>query len=240
LVLLNRVTVAYPLQSSDFGGVMRLANLVIVEYNLPTVITPLLRAGGDCEKIILSPPPRYMKRCCKYRGHLVNKKEENYAAEMGEALAEMRDSMKDLIFGEKIRNFKALSTTRLFMEDEETAADKLREFWKDNALHMTAEGYEELVTAITNVISSAKFNQPVQGGGARANLSTAGGSGSVRTSLWPTGDTTTAGRLPEISWCPRTASCPQRPWRSQTESGPRRWEVESPKQGQQYYKVKKY
>jgi hypothetical protein len=119
---------------------------------LVNAITPLLRAGGDCEKIVLSLLPRYMRKCCKDKGHLVNKKEATYATDMGEALAEMRDSMKDLIFGKKIRNFKVLSTTKLFMEDEETAADKLRELWRDDPVHMTGAGYEELVTAITNVI----------------------------------------------------------------------------------------
>jgi hypothetical protein len=77
--------------------------------SLVNTITPLLRAGGECEKIILSPLPRYMmKRCCKDRNHLVNKREDSYAKDMGEALADMRDSMKDLIFGKKNKKLQGL------------------------------------------------------------------------------------------------------------------------------------
>jgi hypothetical protein len=162
---------------------------------LVNAITPLLRAGGDCEKIVLSPLPRYMRKCCKDKAHLVNKKEATYASDMGEALAEMRDSMKDLIFGKKIRNFKVLSTTKLFMEDEEAAADKLREFWKDDAVHMTGAGYEELVTAITNVISSAKFNRPYVGGGrGRASLAATGRGQIRKRQQWVCEDDTLAHR----------------------------------------------
>jgi hypothetical protein len=37
----------------------------------------------------------------------VNKKDDDYASTMGESLSDMRDSMKDLIYGKKIRAFKA-------------------------------------------------------------------------------------------------------------------------------------
>jgi hypothetical protein len=101
-----------------------------------------------------------MRRCCKDRAHLTNKKDGDYAAKMGEALAEMRDSMKDLIYSKRIRNFKVLSTTMLFMDDTDNAADKLRAFWKDNAVHMTQEGYTELVNAVVNVITTATYTRP--------------------------------------------------------------------------------
>jgi hypothetical protein len=168
--------------------------------SLINIITPLLRAGGDCEKIILSPLPRYMKRCCKDRNHLVNKREDSYASDMGEALADMRDSMKDLIFGKKIRNFKVLSTTMLFMEDVDKAPEKLREFWKDDPVHMTAEGYEELVTAISKVISNATFNRPAPGRPGKSGGHHAGGrGGSRKRSQWVCEDDTVAHRHDEDS-----------------------------------------
>jgi hypothetical protein len=173
--------------------------------SLVNIVTPLLRAGGDCEKIILSPLPRYMmKRCCKDKNHLVNKREESYAKDMGEALADMRDSMKDLIFGKKIRNFKVLSTTMLFLDDEDKAPEKLREFWKDDPVHMTAEGYEELVTAVTKVISTATFNRPAQGRPGKSSGYHGGGRGSSRggsrkRSQWVCEDDTVAHRRDEDS-----------------------------------------
>jgi hypothetical protein len=51
--------------------------------NLVNQITPLLMAGSTSEKIILSPLPRYMRRCCKKKEHLVNKREEDYAQKIG-------------------------------------------------------------------------------------------------------------------------------------------------------------
>jgi hypothetical protein len=124
-------------------------------------ITPLLRAGGDREKIILSPLPRYMKRCCKEKEHLTNKKESNYASKMGEALASIRDSMKDLIYGKRIRSFKVPNATQLIMgDDEESAAANLRNFWREDAVHMTDEGYDTLVEALAEMAISGTFKRP--------------------------------------------------------------------------------
>jgi hypothetical protein len=74
--------------------------------NLINTVTPLLRAGGD--KVILSPLTRCIKRCCKNRVHLTNKADDDYAMKMRESLADIRDSMKDLIFGKRIRSFRVL------------------------------------------------------------------------------------------------------------------------------------
>jgi hypothetical protein len=81
---------------------------------------------------------------------------------MGEALLDMQDSMKDLIFGKKIRSFKVLSTMLLITGKEETdaAAAKVRALWKDDAVHMAEEGYVELVSAIFEQISTGTFNRP--------------------------------------------------------------------------------
>jgi hypothetical protein len=53
-----------------------------VVKGLVSSITPLLHAGGEVEKIILSPLPSYTKRCCKEKSHLTNKKDEDYVAAM--------------------------------------------------------------------------------------------------------------------------------------------------------------
>jgi hypothetical protein len=135
----------------------------MVVKNLVSGITPLLRAGGEAEKIVLSPLPRYMKKCCRDRSHLTNRKDDDYAAAMGEALEDIRNSMKDLIFGKKIRNFKVLSTTRLFGDNVEETAEKIRSFWKEDPVHMTPEGYSVLVEAIVDVASNAAYNRPTAG-----------------------------------------------------------------------------
>jgi hypothetical protein len=132
-----------------------------VVKNLVNSITPLLRAGGDNEKLILSPLPRYIKRCCKDKTHLTNKRDEDYASKMGESLTDIRDSMKDMIFGKRIRSFKVLLTTKLVMGGEDDdAAENIRRFWKEDAVHMTAEGYDTLVTALAELATTATYKRP--------------------------------------------------------------------------------
>jgi lysophospholipase L1-like esterase len=127
--------------------------------NLVNQITPLLRAGGTSEKIILSPLPRYMRRCCKKKEHLVNKKEKDYAQKMGEALSNIRDSMKDLIFGKKINSFKVPNAAKLVMGDE--VVDNLRKYWNDDPVHMTSEGYDALLSSIMDIAETATFKRPI-------------------------------------------------------------------------------
>jgi hypothetical protein len=75
--------------------------------------TPLLRAGGNNEKIILSPLPRYILPCCGDESHVSNRKENSFKVSMSEGLGEIRRSLKDLVFGKKIRNFKVLDPVLL-------------------------------------------------------------------------------------------------------------------------------
>jgi hypothetical protein len=155
-------------------------------------ITPLLRAGGEAEKIILSPLPRYIRRCCRDKSHLTNKADEDYASRMGEALSDMRDSMKDLIFGKKIRSFKVLSTTLLLTgDDAEETADKIRAYWREDPVHMTTEGYTELVEAVINTAVSAAYNRP---SGSAKKKQDAAPARSVKRKQWVSEDDTLAHR----------------------------------------------
>jgi hypothetical protein len=130
--------------------------------NLVNTATPVLRAVGDAEKIILSPLPRYIKKCCKDKKHLTNRTEPEFATTMGEALSDMRDSLKDLIFGKKIRSFKVLSTMLLITgrDDTDAAAAKVRALWRDDAVHMTEDGYAALASAILEQMGSGSYNRP--------------------------------------------------------------------------------
>ncbi len=52
---------------------------------------PLLRAGGQCRKVILTPSGRYKYfPCCSVRGHCVNMKERNYGRWMEDKMAELK------------------------------------------------------------------------------------------------------------------------------------------------------
>jgi hypothetical protein len=65
---------------------------------------PLLRAGGQCRKIILTPTARYRDcPCCGTRGHCTNMKDRNYKQWMDGRLAEIRGVVKDYV---RMRNIK--------------------------------------------------------------------------------------------------------------------------------------
>jgi hypothetical protein len=95
--------------------------------HLVNLSVPVLRAGGDHEKIILSPLLRYLKPCCRDKSHITNRKDPEYFKELGSAVSDMRESVKDIVYGKKIRNFKVLEPVSLLAtdEDDEAAAAKL-------------------------------------------------------------------------------------------------------------------
>ncbi|MFO0007637.1 MAG: hypothetical protein ACK559_41635, partial [bacterium] len=65
---------------------------------------PLLRAGGQCRKIILTPGSRYRYNpCCLTRGHCSNLSERNYGKWMEEKLSELKSTVRDYV---RMRNIK--------------------------------------------------------------------------------------------------------------------------------------
>jgi hypothetical protein len=136
---------------------------------------PLLRAGGDHEKIILSPFLRYLKACCRDKGHLTNRKDPDYFSNLGDALREMRESIKDTVYGKKIRSFKVLDPTCLLDEagGEEATAIKLKEYLKEDPVHLNADGYAELVQGLLDKIMGGDFTRtPRQVGHSAAGAAT--------------------------------------------------------------------
>jgi hypothetical protein len=77
-----------------------------VMKKLVHMTVPLLRAAGEREKIVLSPLPQYIKKCCDSDEHLVNRSNKRkFIKKLGEAVGEMKDSIRDLIFGKKNQVF---------------------------------------------------------------------------------------------------------------------------------------
>jgi hypothetical protein len=140
-------------------GRLEMADHSVIK-TLINISAPLLRAGGDAENIILSLLPRYLRRCCYDKAHLTNKKDPSYVINMAESLAEIRDSMSDLIHGKKIRSVKVLASSSLLQEGEETAAAAARvmNYWPEDDVHMSAEGYESLTRSILSSIQEGGFS----------------------------------------------------------------------------------
>jgi len=78
-------------------GKLEIANREEVKHLVSTSI-PLLRAGGKCRKVILTPSGRYRYTpCCNVRGHCSNMKDFNYGRWMEDKLAEMRGIVRDYV-----------------------------------------------------------------------------------------------------------------------------------------------
>jgi hypothetical protein len=59
---------------------------------------PLLRAGGQCRKVILNSSGRYKYYpCCSVRGHCANMKERNYGRWMEDKMSEVKGIARDYV-----------------------------------------------------------------------------------------------------------------------------------------------
>jgi hypothetical protein len=129
------------------------------------VSVPLLRAGRDNPKLIVSPLLRYITApCCKGSGHLLNYGGPEYALYMGEAVENIRQWLKDFTFGKKIRNFKVIcSNTIIGVEDEDEAEKrrKVKEYWSSDPVHLSSAGYEKIAEDLSKKAESG-LTRPVE------------------------------------------------------------------------------
>jgi hypothetical protein len=124
----------------------------------------LLRAAGENEKIILSPLPRYLIPCCDDDLHLTNMQDKNmYFRKMGEANGSMKESLRDLIFGKKLRSFKVLSPLVILMDGDGDApsAEKLKKLWDMDPVHLVQQEYHQtLVSGLLDLIQEGTAARP--------------------------------------------------------------------------------
>jgi hypothetical protein len=169
------------LEVADHSVVKSLVNLSI----------PLLRAAGEKEKIILSPLPRYMLPCCQSEEHITNRKSTDFKESIVDSLREFRQSLKDLVFGKKLRSFKILDPIQLMYGDEGDA--QRRGFWKSDPIHPTSEGYEQILQGAMASHAEARYNRHYTAG--TAGKRAAGGQQRQRRQSWVNEDDTTAHRV---------------------------------------------
>jgi hypothetical protein len=148
-------------------GRLEYADHNIVKHMVNTTI-PVLRAGGDKEKIILSPLPRYMKPCCRDKSHVVNRKEPDYFANMGTAMRDIKESIKDVVFGKRIRSFKVLEPMTLLEEEEGdlATATKLKNYFNEDPVHLSGEGYADMLQCLLDTIMEGSFTRSHKNTGA--------------------------------------------------------------------------
>jgi hypothetical protein len=105
---------------------------------------PLLRAGGQCRKIILTPTSRYRDcPCCGAKGYCTNMKDRNYKQWMDGRLSEIRGVVKDYVRMRNIKRATILSLDQLITPT--TSLSKYlqqEELWGGGDLvHYTSKGY---------------------------------------------------------------------------------------------------
>jgi hypothetical protein len=186
------------LPTKDGGGDGRYhvkGRLEVAEHSviksLVNLSTVLFRAGGESEKIIFSPFPRFVIPCCMDEDHVVNRSEPGFKEHVLSELKEFKKSMKDLIFGKKIRNFKVLDPLTTMYGDEGGDGGK-KGFWRLDPVHPSPAGYDNLMAEILKCQGKVNFNRtytPGRGGGNN------GGGGKMRRQAWVEHDDTLAHRV---------------------------------------------
>ena len=119
---------------------------------------PLLCAGGENKKIILSPLPRFSTaKCCPESGHITNYGSKGYGPNMGSCLADIHSWTDDFARGKRIKNFEVVCPSSIIWEDKKTTIKDLKVYWSADPVHLTPKGYEMLAEKLADRVAA---NQP--------------------------------------------------------------------------------
>ncbi len=115
---------------------------------------PLLKAGGQCRKIILTPRARYRYNpCCLTSGHCSNLSERNYGKWMEEKLSELKSMVRDYV---RMRNIKRATVMELGQLITTPAGQSEylheEEIWGEDPVHMTRKGYKLAAAGIESLV----------------------------------------------------------------------------------------
>jgi hypothetical protein len=115
---------------------------------------PLLRAGGLCRKIVLTPTSRFRRNpCCLTKGHCSNRHNKNYERWMDEKLAEVRGIIRDYVRMPNIKRVTVIELGQLitpspglssYLQDEEV--------WGEDPVHLTPKGYSLAAAGLESLI----------------------------------------------------------------------------------------
>ncbi len=134
-------------------GRLEIANREEVKRMVSTSI-PLLRAGGQWRKVILTPTGRYKYNpCCSITGHVSNIRERNYVRWMVEKLTELKGTVRDYV---RMRNIKRATVIEMGQLLTPTAGQSgylhEEEVWGEDPVHLTAKGYSMAAAGLESLI----------------------------------------------------------------------------------------
>jgi hypothetical protein len=124
---------------------------------------PLLRAGGQHHKVLLSPLLRYVGApCCSLAGHITNR-DEKFCMTMGKAMLDLEKWLHDLANMKRIRNFHGMNSNALLMPDGDNCkkvAKAMKKMWHGNSVHLVPDGYKMLAESLMEELQDADFIRP--------------------------------------------------------------------------------
>jgi hypothetical protein len=124
---------------------------------------PLLRAGGQNKKVLISPLGRYaLESCCDDASHCSNRG-SGLTQVLTEGLANLETWVDDQAYLKRIRNFMTFNPNDFFSPDEDPITKKdariYKQCWKAGPVHMTQFGYEKLAAALIEALEEGNFSR---------------------------------------------------------------------------------
>jgi hypothetical protein len=141
---------------------------------------PLLRAGGQNKKILISPISRYaVESCCSNRRN-------GLTQVLTEGLSNLETWMDDQAYLKRIRNFMVFNPNDFFSPDNDTITKKdarvYKQCWKAGPVHMTSVGYEKMAASLLEALIEGTFSRSGPAAPAATSTSTPSSSSHNR---WP-------------------------------------------------------
>ncbi len=149
-------------------GSLIVADRTVIK-DLVTQLAPLLKALGASRKIILTPLARYwVGPCCGDPAHLINYHTAGYLPKLGDAIAALRDAIRDALFVKKIQNFRVLCPNKMVGVEQrreepiDEEAAKTAALWDPDPVHPTGAAYRVIAEALETDAANpdARYTNP--------------------------------------------------------------------------------
>jgi hypothetical protein len=134
-------------------------------------LAPLLKGLGSSRKIILTPLARYwVAPCCSDPTHTVNYHTVGFLPRLGDAIASLRDSIRDALFVKKVPNFRVLCPNRMIgvgqrrQEPSDEEAAKAAALWGSDPVHPTSAAYRLIAESLEEDLrdEGARYTNPTR------------------------------------------------------------------------------
>jgi hypothetical protein len=125
---------------------------------------PLLRAGQNHTKILLSPLMRYVSSgCCTNASHMTNRREKTLQVPWEERWVRWGLWLQDFAFTRRIRNFAVLCPNQLCQGEGDITdrAIAVKNMWSD-PVHLTVEGYQKLAENLISKMLEVKLSRATE------------------------------------------------------------------------------